>query len=39
MTLDGSKTWLVANNTAVVTVILVLLGVVLIGDGAGALIG
>jgi hypothetical protein len=39
VTLDSWKTWLVGNNAAVVTVILVLLGVVLIGDGAGALIG
>ena len=38
-TLDGWKTWLVANNTAVVTIILVLLGAVLIGKGAGALVG
>jgi hypothetical protein len=36
--LDGWKSWLAANNATVVAVILVLLGVVLIGDGLGPLI-
>jgi len=39
VTLETWKAWLVANNAAVVAVILVLLGAVLIGDGIGPLIG
>ena len=38
-TLDTWKDWLTANNAAVVTVILLLLGLVLLGDGLGPLIG
>jgi hypothetical protein len=38
-TLDGWKAWLAANNAVVMAVLLLVLGVKLIGDGIGGLIG
>ena len=38
-TLDGWKTWLGANNTTVMAVLLVVMGAVLFGKGIGPLIG
>lgn len=36
-TLDGWKAWLLANNSAIMTVLFVVLGIVLIGQGISAL--
>ena len=36
-TLDGWKAWLLANNSAIMTVLFVVLGIVLIGQGIAAL--
>jgi len=36
-TLDGLKTWMARNNTAVVAVLLVIIGVKLIGDSISGL--
>jgi len=36
-TLDGWKAWLLANNSAIMTVLFVALGIVLIGQGISAL--
>ena len=38
-TLDGWKTWLTANNAVVMAVLLLVIGLKLLGDGLGALIG
>jgi Sap, sulfolipid-1-addressing protein len=38
-TLDGWKDWLGENNTTVMAVLLFVIGMVLVGKGAGALIG
>ena len=35
--LDGWKTWLEEHNAAVMTVVLLLIGVVLVGKGLGLL--
>jgi len=36
-TLDGWKTWLIANNATVMFVLLLILGVLLVGKGIGGL--
>ena len=38
-TLDGWKTWLTANNAVVMAVLLLIIGLKMLGDGLGALIG
>jgi hypothetical protein len=38
-TLTGGKTWLTGNNATVRMVLLLILGVKLVGDGLGGLMG
>jgi threonine/homoserine/homoserine lactone efflux protein len=38
-TLDGWKAWLSHNNAVVMTILLLIIGVVLVGEGLGPLIG